>query len=191
MTLYKVLAENGSARMGTGKWHLPKGNRPGKWMPPIEGPLMPYANGYHLCRRQGLVKWVGSKIHVAEYRGEMVEADNKVVVRDARLIRSIPTWNERTAGLFACDCAEHVLHLFERSNPGDSRVRNAIEISRKVANGDLPKTELIAAPAAARAAVINPVPGSEKPLWISGIRAATAATPPDRSGEAPSRRAPW
>ncbi len=151
MTYYKVLDADGTARMGTGKWHLPK-SRPGKWMPKIEGDLIPCENGYHLCREQDLLGWLGPVVFEAEYKGEIIEATDKVVVREARLICKVETWNDRTARLFACDCAERVLHLYEDKHPDDSRVRNCIEISRRVANGDLPVSELAAARAAAWAA---------------------------------------
>jgi len=59
---------------------------------------------------------------------------------------------DREIRLFACDCAERVLHLFEAEYPEDSRPRQAIETSRKFANGEAPIEELAAARAAAWAA---------------------------------------
>ena len=44
--------------------------------------------------------------------------------------------------LFACDCAESVLHIFEEQYPNDNRPRNAIEVSRKFANGEATIEEL-------------------------------------------------
>ncbi|MEE8288890.1 MAG: hypothetical protein V3R25_05710 [Nitrosomonadaceae bacterium] len=50
--------------------------------------------------------------------------------------------------LFACDCAEHVLHLYEDKH--DSKApRKAIETARLYAKGDATKEELAAAGAAA------------------------------------------
>lgn len=54
--------------------------------------------------------------------------------------------------LFACDCAEHVLYLFENVYPKDNRPRNAIENARKYAQGTATKEELAAAANAANAA---------------------------------------
>lgn len=68
----------------------------------------------------------------------------------AGVIRRFDTWSDHTARLFACDCAERVLHLYESKYPDDIRVRNCIEVARKVANGDLPVEELAAARDAAR-----------------------------------------
>lgn len=143
MAFYKILENDGSARMGVGKWPLPDG-RAGDWLE-VKGDLVPCQNGLHLCRRDDLIEWLGPAIFTAEYHGEMVEADDKIVVRRARLLKKLDTWNDRTARLFACDCAERVLHFYEKQYPNDSRVRNAIEVARKVANGDLSRSELAAA----------------------------------------------
>ena len=151
--LFKVLNEDGSAcHGGHGTWHLPESDRPGDWMPIIEGELIPCKNGYHLCREQDLVHWLGEAIFEVEYRGEQVDSGDKIVVREARLLRRCENWNERTARLFACDCAEHVLHIFEQQYPGHNQPRHAIETSRKYAGGNATKAELAAAGAAARTA---------------------------------------
>ena len=143
--LYKVLGLDGSARIGKGKWLLPRGSRPGEWMPPIEGELVACKCGYHLCRRADLIHWIGPAIYEAEYRGERIETDDKIVVREARLVRTIETWNEKTARLFACDCAERALKHYERKYPNDDRPRKAIEIARRFARGEATKKELLAA----------------------------------------------
>lgn len=46
-TLYfKVLGlECQAIHGGSGIWHAPKGKRPGKWMPPVEGELEACSNG--------------------------------------------------------------------------------------------------------------------------------------------------
>ena len=152
-TVYKVLAEDGSPHHGgNGTWLLPQGDEPGEWMPPIDGELVPCNNGYHLCREQDLVHWLGPVIYQAEYRGEVVEHVDKIVVREARLVSRLETWNGRTARLFARDCAERVLHLYEREKPDDSRVRNCIEVARQYADGKATLDDLNAARDAAWAA---------------------------------------
>ena len=57
--------------------------------------------------------------------------------------------DERTLHLFMCDCAEHVLPLFEREHPDDDRPRRAIEIARRYARGEATRAELAAASSAA------------------------------------------
>lgn len=145
-TLYKVLNEDGTPRHGGhGKWHLPKGDVPGEWMPPIEGELVPCQNGYHLCLPKDLLKWIGPDIFEAECRGETVFCDDKVIVREARLLKRIETWNDQTAQLFACDCVERVLPVFERERPDDDRPRLVIETIRRFVRGEATADEQIAA----------------------------------------------
>jgi hypothetical protein len=121
-------------------------------MPTIKGDLVPCENGYHLCRKGDLVRWLGETLYEAEYEGDIIEFDNKVVVRRARLLRTLEEWNERTAGLFACDCAERVLPLFEAEYPGDKRPREALDVARRYAVGNATHEELSAARDAAWAA---------------------------------------
>src|SRR3972149_1465648 len=50
------------------------------------------------------------------------------------------TERDKIARLFACDCAEHVLYLFEEKYPEDKRPRQAIEAARLfVAGGVTPR----------------------------------------------------
>lgn len=44
--------------------------------------------------------------------------------------------------LFACDCAESVLSIFEKHYPNDDRPRKSIEVARKYANGEASMDEL-------------------------------------------------
>ena len=144
---YKVLNDDGTPyHGGSGQWHLPDGDTPGEWMPRIDN-IVPCESGYHLCREGDLLQWLGPAIFEAEYRGEVIETDDKIVVSEARLIRRLDAWNERTARLFACDCAERVAHLND-----DPRVQNTIDVARRYANGEASDKELGAAWAAARAA---------------------------------------
>ena len=52
--------------------------------------------------------------------------------------------------LFASDCAESVLHIYEEQYPNDDRPRKAIQAARDYANGVIGKDELDAAWVAAR-----------------------------------------
>ena len=152
MTYYKFLKENGSSPQGYGEWHLPKSKRPGKWMPKIEGELAACENGYHVLRDTDLIHWLGPVLWEVEIKGELVESGDKCITRQARLIRKVDTWNERSQRLFACWCAERVLHLYEKQYPDDSRVRQCIETARLYANGKATLEDLRAASWASRAA---------------------------------------
>ena len=52
---------------------------------------------------------------------------------------------DREARLFACDCAESVLHIFEAKFPDDTRPRECISLSRRFAVGEATTEELCAA----------------------------------------------
>jgi len=148
---YKYLNADGTPyNGGAGTWHLPKGGRPGRWMPKILN-LVPCKSGYHGCREQDLLSWYGPTLWLMEYREPFViHEDNKIVASQARLISQFTTWNERTQRLFAADCAEHVAHLYNRSTgwqPADT-----IEVARRYANGLASEAELAAAWEAAWAA---------------------------------------
>ena len=149
--LFKILHNDGtSCNGGNATWSLPTKNddgtwTPGEWMPPVEGDLIACENGYHLCRGKDLLEWLNDAIYEAEYRGEMVESDNKVVVKEARLLRKLENWNDKTARLFACWCVRQIWHLLT-----DERSKNAVEIAEKYANGEATEDELLAAWTAAR-----------------------------------------
>jgi hypothetical protein len=150
MKYYKVLKENGECcNGGNGKWYLPKKQpdgswKPGRWMPAIEGELILCKNGYHICRPQDLVNWLDEAIFEVEYTGEIREDETKCVVRNARLLRKMETWNDKAAQLFAADCAEHVLPIYEKEYPDDDRPRKAVQATRDYANGKITSEELYA-----------------------------------------------
>ena len=142
---YKVL---GPDRMphhgGSGQWPPP-----GEWLR-VEGGIIPCENGLHVCTREQLIKWIGPEIWEVQVdrRSHVVDAGDKTVVRRARLLRRLDTWNDRTVRLFAADCAERVLPLTDN----DPRCVNVIAVARRFANGHATAVELSAAGAAARAA---------------------------------------
>ena len=149
MRCYKVLGKNGKpCNGGMGQWALPRSGRPGKWMPPLDEPIA-CRRGYHVCRKKDLAVWLGPTLWVCETRGPHLRCDNKVVATSARLIGRFPLWNERTARLFAADCAERVLPLFLKERPID---RRAMLAARQFAFGKITKGEMAAARAAAGAA---------------------------------------
>ena len=160
MKHYKVLGPN---RMpfhgGHGQWPPP-----GEWLK-IEGALIPCQNGLHVLQRKDLLQWLGPEIWTIDIKGEKIRhEDNKTVVREASLVEQFTHWNERTARLFAADCAERVLPIFGKSYPNDNRPRNAIQAARDFANGKITAAAWDAARAAARAAA-----------WAAAEAAARAA----------------
>jgi hypothetical protein len=149
--LYKVLDVNGFAcHGGTGQWFLPQGKRPGKWMPKREAVLC--NSGYHAVRASSLLDWLhrnDALVFLAEGRGDNHNDGSKWVFEQMRLVGPVLVWNPCVARLFACDCAERVLGIFEREQPDDLRPRQCIEVARRFANGEATERERDAAKDAA------------------------------------------
>ena len=150
MELYKLTNADGTpCNGGTGVWHLPKGKRPGKWMPPIQGEIIPCLHGYHALRPQDILSWTGEALWELETKDATPLVDeDKVVLATARLVRRVDAWNDKTLRLLAADLAEHAQHL----GNGDKRSRRAIVAARMYAFGLISRQELAAAWDAARAA---------------------------------------
>ena len=153
MTYYKVLAVDGVSphHGGSGKWFVPKGGRVGKWMPAIKD-ISSCSRGYHFVTLEQLPRWIGPTLYEVEVRGQIIHESDKSVAEQARLVRRIETWNDKTLRLYAADCAERVVSLYEKDYPTDTRPRKAIQAARDFANGKITAEELIAAYAAAAAA---------------------------------------
>ena len=171
-TLYKVLGPGRRAyHGGSGVWLAPP-----KWMPKINKPE-PCVRGYHLVTISQLINWLGPQIWIAEGRGETVSDSTKSVWAQARLIRKT-AWTSRTARLFAADCAEHVLHLYESKYSNDDRPRKAIEAAR---HGNAKQRDAAwaaawdAAGAAARAARDAARDAARAAAWAAAWDAARAA----------------
>lgn len=88
------------------------------------------------------------------------------------LMRLLPHWNDRSAWSFACDCAEHVLPLFERGYPCDERPRLALQTARRYLAGHATFGELDQAWDAARTAILE-IRGDMP--WDAGALAGSAA----------------
>ncbi len=104
-------------------------------------------------------------------------------------LRIITEQAERGIRLFACDCAERVLPLFEKKYPLDNRPRTAIDVVRRFANGEASPEELeAAAEAAARAAraAARAAEAAARAAEAAGWAAAWAA-----AGAAGAARAAW
>lgn len=179
-TAYKVLGPKRRAfHGGKGVWPVP-----GEWLE-VNGALVPCSNGLHLCAREHLVSWLGPTIWEAEYEGECIDHGDKLVVRRARLVRQVETWNDRTARLFAADCAERALPIFEAHRPGDARPREAIASARAFARGEISA----AARAAARAASAAAMDAAMDAAWSASAASSAAASSAARAASSAARAA--
>jgi hypothetical protein len=183
MTLYKVTELDGtSCHGGHGRWTL------GRWRS-VSGDLIACQRGLHLSRERDLVDWLGPVIWEAEVHPDaaMFEAPDKLVVSKARVIRRLDTWDERTARLFAADCAEHVVHLCG----DDPRPREAIEAARRYAEGKVTYHALDAAWAAARDAAWAAADAAAAAARDAGWAAADAGWAAADAAVAAARDAGW
>jgi len=183
MKYYKILnAYDYSCNGGVGKWHLPNGKRPGEWMPKIKD-IRPCESGYHLCRKKDIIYWLGPVIWEAEGRGKKILSDNKVVFEQARLVRKLTNWNEKTQRLFAADCAEHVLKHWLAEYPDDNRPAKCIHAARDYANGLIDREALTAARDAAKDAAKD---AAEEAAWAAWAAWAAKDTASDTAWTATS-----
>jgi hypothetical protein len=79
---------------------------------------------------------------------------------------------DRLARVFACDCAESVLHIYEKEFPEDKRPREAIRVSRAFAEGKATRDELAAARDAARDAAWDAARAAARDAAWAAARAA-------------------
>jgi hypothetical protein len=191
---YKTLDKDGcSCHGGEAEWSLPQRNEdgtwtPGEWMPEIEGELKPCRNGYHVVTLEQLPDWLGERIFEVEVGKEILPDDDKSVVRTCRLVRECTGWNDHTARLFACDCAEHVLCLYEAQYPDDRRPRKAIETTRRYAEG---KAAVEALTAAREAAGVAAEAAAEAAREAAGVAAEAAAGAAEGAAEGAAGAAAW
>lgn len=172
MTFYKVTGPKGeSVHGGTGSWPLPRGARPGKFLT-VEGEIRACHRGLHFCREDQLLDWLGPAVWEFEPRGEIIDAGGKLVCAKGRLVRRCDGWNERTARLFAIDCAARALNHEKRAGrTPDRRSYEALKVARRFADGNATSVEL----AAARDAVWAVSAAARDAAWAAASAAAWAA----------------
>ena len=111
------------------------------------------AVGLHACKspRVALDYAPGPWVSRVRLEGDVLTDKDKDKACAARRVRLAgPVDVSRELRLFAADCAERVLPLFEAAVPGDPRPRKAIRVARQFADGEAKRQEVKAACAAAR-----------------------------------------
>ena len=131
---YKWLKPNYRGVYGHGDYtdYLPKGARPGKWLPKVANPKL-CERGYHIVKIADLCfHWgsVGSVLFEVETRGIVVPDTDKSACESIRLRKQVGVLTKDVLISFAVECAEHVLPIFEAESPDDDRPRKAIEAAR-------------------------------------------------------------
>lgn len=163
--LYKFTAEDGgSCHGGTGKW------TPGKWRS-VSGELVACQRGLHVVRRDQVLQWLAPALWEVETVGDIIDAGDKLVARKARIVRRVEGWNERTARIFAADCAEDALQY------ATDDIRPTLEVViytvRCYADGQATDEDLSAAWSAARLAAESAArSAAESAAWLAARSAA-------------------
>jgi hypothetical protein len=135
--------------------------------------------------------------------------------RDPRLVTvrrggTLKDSDHHLLAMWAADCAENVLHLFEQVRPGDDRPRQAIEQARAWARGEVTWTQARTAAFAANAAARDVVGAAKEAAHAAGqagavghvaahelgaaayaIRAVRAAAPKNEREEAGRLECRW
>jgi len=135
--------------------------------------------------------------------------------RDPRFITvrrggSLEVSDHRLLAVWAADCAQHVLHFFEETQPDDDRPRRAIESARAWTRGEITMSQSraagghamaaarelsgaarYAAYAAGQAAAVAHVAAHELGAAAYAIKAAKAAAPDGRGEEAGRLECEW
>lgn len=94
------------------------------------------------------------------------EKDRLWVLRRAKVL------DEKNSRIFAADCADHVLPIYEEARPNDNRPRKAIQAAREFAEGKIAKDELKTAAFNASAAAMT-----AGAVFRAAVAAAVAAAP--------------
>jgi hypothetical protein len=140
MTRYfKILVDGKSCHGGNSTWSLPEGDKPGDWMPKLTK-IEPCVRGYHIVEAYQILQWLKKdcQIFEVEVYGKVISRDDdKHVCGKVRLVKQMKWDSEVYSRLFAADCAEHVLHIYEKNYPDDNRPRKAIEAVRKSARKEI------------------------------------------------------
>ena len=76
--------------------------------------------------------------------------------------------------IWAADCAQHVLHLFEEKQPNDDRPHRAIELARAWARGEISMSQAREAAGAANAAARDLSGSARHAAYAAGQAAAVA-----------------
>ena len=134
--------------------------------------------------------------------------------RDLRLVTirrggTLTDDDHRLLSLWAAACAAHVLPYFEAARPGDSRVRDTIELARAWGRGEIGMRQArnaafaaqaarevtgaakLAAMSASQAVVVSHVAAHDLGAAAYAIRAAQAAAPEAKQEAARRRECKW
>lgn len=132
--LYKFTLAGGRALYGDYAFPSPQKDRLPDWMPTyINTGTSVRRRGYYGVTLDNIIDWTGPELWLIESKdGWRPDVDgDKMVCRQARLVKKITAWNWRSMVAFACDCAERALPAFKTSYPKDHRPQTLLAEIRK------------------------------------------------------------
>lgn len=110
MTWFKFLGAGATAPFSAFRWPVPVDGAGDGWVV-VHGPLEPCRSGLHLCRPSDLPFWMLEELYTVEVDGPVLEFDDFVVARRARLLRRVDTWGQGLATSFNRDCVRRLRDL--------------------------------------------------------------------------------
>jgi len=151
MTTWKFTGPDGTTHDGF-RWPLPSADGPGEWVEVGKRARKALTTAdlctprvLHATDAAHLLDWLNVEMYAVEIdesRGLIVGPD-KIGFRRGRLVRRIEAWNERSARLFACDCAEDALQYADPASR--ETLECVIYVARCYADGEATSKELAAA----------------------------------------------
>ena len=110
MRAYKFLAKGAVGPLSGFRWPAPQAGTAGAWVT-VAGALELCVNGSHVCRAGDLAHWLHDELWEIEAEGDQLEGLDCLVVRRARLVRRLHSWDDKGAATFAEACAQHATDL--------------------------------------------------------------------------------
>jgi hypothetical protein len=171
-TYYKFLTadQHGPYSRFDYKPYLPKGKRPGKWLPKLDNLAM-CSTGYHVCELKDWRRWARADLYLVETKGDGVHSDDKSAFGQIRLVRKVDTWNQDNLVRFAVKCARRQLKHYETQYPADKRVRDALKAATDYVDGKIDRDSLLKA----RVAAANAANAADAAAAYAANAAANAA----------------
>jgi hypothetical protein len=160
----------------------------GQWQKTTETPKL-CRSGYHCSKgiSQAFKYIQGDILAKVEVRGDSDISDDKECYQEMRIVKAY-RWTKKDSVALAIYSAELVLDNYERWNPKDKSVRNAIEAAKRVLEDDTEENRS-AAGSAARSAARSAADSAADSAAGSAYSAYSAAYSAARSADSAARSA--
>ena len=167
ITGYKFIQKNMKSKNGNHKWKL------GKWYK-YSKKLKVCEEGFHACLKplQSLDYVYGDKWFIVEARGKIIQANDKFVSSEMRLVKELNI--NKIVKPFAIWCAKQCLKNFEKNYPNDKRPAEAIKAAEDYLDKKITVEELKIKINAAESAESAAKSAAESAAWSAWSAAKSA-----------------